>query len=158
MGKGVRREREKHVFHVVDSLITSDVDPSPISMNANKSYTSFCNRERERENREKLVYYHMLAWCATRYKSKLFDFRSCHYNASLMWVKTEWTIENLFTCIYPLVLFQKRSHFWLHVGNCFFDLLSVGFCYYNNIITCLLKDPVPLPDCKLKCFVQLIER
>ena len=61
-GEGVQREREKHVFHVVDSLITSDVDPPPIPINTNKLYISFCNRERERERkREKLVYYHMLA-------------------------------------------------------------------------------------------------
>jgi len=53
-GEGVQREREKHVFHVVDSLITSDVDPSPIPINTYKLYTSFsfCNRERKREGRE----------------------------------------------------------------------------------------------------------
>ena len=48
-GEGVQREREKHVFHVVDSLITSDVDPPPIPINTNKLYISFCNRERERK-------------------------------------------------------------------------------------------------------------
>ena len=46
-------------------------------------------------------------------------------------------------------MLQGESQFWLHVGNCFFDLLLVAF-----IITIILNGlpggPCPLLDCKLK--------
>ena len=39
------------------------------------------------------------------------------------------------------------SQFWLHVGNCFFDLLLLLYAYS----VARLGDPAPLLDCKLKC-------
>ena len=51
-------------------------------------------------------------------------------------------------------LLQRRSQFWLHVGNCFFDLFliaSVIIIIHNG----LLKRTLTLCQAvKLKCFVQ----
>ena len=74
----------------------------------------------------------------------------------------------------------QRSQFWLHIGNCFFDLLFVAFVILQTLgdsegqgsLACCspwgrkeldmteplnnnkpaAEDPAPLPDCKLKCF------
>ena len=46
-----------------------------------------------------------------------------------------------------VVVLPGGSQFWLHVGNCFFDLLLLLYAYS----VAHLGDPAPLLDCKLKC-------
>ena len=47
-----------------------------------------------------------------------------------------------------LMLLQRRSHFWLHVGT--ISLICI-LLLYNHTEWSASENPAPLPDCKLEC-------